>query len=105
VVSYTLTPEAGSASSETSGVARLPAQLTCAYWLKADWAAVAFSYALHPPPPPLQPVSDVKFPPLKWSVVPPTEMTFGEDDGYSAGRPASPDETKKLTPLCAKWLS
>ena len=25
-------------------------------------------------------------------------MTFGEADGYSAGVPASPDETKKLTP-------
>jgi hypothetical protein len=29
---------------------------------------------------------------------PPTEITFGDADGYSAGRPASPAETKKLTP-------
>ena len=43
VVSYTDTPEAGSASSETSGVARLPAQLTCPYCEKDDWALVAVS--------------------------------------------------------------
>ena len=35
----------------------------------------------------------------------PPETTFGEDEGYSAGRPASPAETKKLAPPCAKWLS
>jgi hypothetical protein len=39
------------------------------------------------------------------SVVPPTETTFGEADGYSAGRPESPEETKKLTPLWKKRLS
>ena len=41
----------------------------------------------------------------KWSVVPPTEITFGDAEGYSAGRPASPEETKKLTPLAAKCES
>ena len=38
-------------------------------------------------------------------LVPPTEMTFGEADGYCAGNPLSPDETKKLTPDCAKCKS
>jgi len=32
-------------------------------------------------------------------VVPPTEITLGDADGYSAGSPASPDDTKKLTLL------
>ena len=39
------------------------------------------------------------------SFVPPTETTLGDDDGYSAGSPESPDETKKLTPDWAKWES
>jgi hypothetical protein len=39
------------------------------------------------------------------SVVPPTEITFGEADGYSAGVPLSPDEKKKLTPLWTKCES
>src|SRR6266550_232194 len=60
---------------------------------------------LQPPPEPLQPVSDEKVLPLKWRVVPPTEMTLGDEDGYSAGVPLSPDETKKLTPEWEKWLS
>ena len=63
---------------------------------------VAFSQRLQPPPEPLQPVSDEKVLPLKLKVVQPTEMTFGEADGYSAGVPASPDETKKLTPEWTK---
>ena len=46
---------------------------------------------------------------MELRVVPPTEMTFGEADGYSAGYsagvPASPDETKWLTPEWRKWLS
>src|ERR687885_1508875 len=104
-LSKTETPEAGSASSDTSGVARFPPQLACAYCEKDDCAEVANSNALQPPPPLLQPVSPVKAPPLKCSVVPPTEITFGEADGYSAGRPASPEETKKLTPVWAKWIS
>jgi hypothetical protein len=95
----------GSASSETSGVARLPPQFTCAYPPKADWAGFAVSYVLQPPPPLDQPVSPMKVEPLKCRVVPPTEITFGEADGYSAGSPASPEETKKLTPLWTKWLS
>jgi hypothetical protein len=37
--------------------------------------------------------------------VPPTEITFGEDDGHWAGRPLSPDETKKLTPEWRKCES
>ena len=37
--------------------------------------------------------------------MPPTETTFGEADGYSAGRPLSPAETKKLTPLWTKCES
>jgi len=32
-------------------------------------------------------------------------MTLGEADGYSAGRPASPAETKKLTPGAEKCES
>jgi hypothetical protein len=47
----------------------------------------------------------VKVLPLKLRVVPPTEMTFGEDDGYSAGSPASPAATKKLTPGWTKCES
>jgi hypothetical protein len=47
-------------------------------------------------------VSDWNRPPEKLSVVPPTGTTFGDAEGYSAGRPASPDETKKLTPLRTK---
>ena len=35
---------------------------------------------------------------MKVSRVPPTEITFGEAEGYSAGVPLSPEETKKLTP-------
>src|SRR5919199_391937 len=104
-LSKTETPEAGSASSDTSGVARLPPQVTCAYCGNDRCAEVAVSKALQPPPPLLQPVSPVKAPPLKCSVVPPTEITFGEADGYSAGRPASPEDTKKLTPVWAKWIS
>src|ERR671934_2051936 len=105
-VSYTDTPEAGSASSEMSGVARLPPQLPCPYSPNPDCAEFAVSYTLQPPPEPLQPVSELKFPDeSKCNVVPPTEMTFGEADGYSAGVPLSPDETKKPTfPLpVAKW--
>src|SRR5437762_218715 len=51
---------------------------------------------LQPPPEPLQPVSLEKLLPLKLSVVPPTEITLRDDDGYSAGSPASPDETNAL---------
>jgi hypothetical protein len=32
-------------------------------------------------------------------------MTFDDEEGYSAGRPLSPEETKKLTPLCEKCPS
>ena len=32
-------------------------------------------------------------------------VRFGEAEGYSAGVPLSPEETKKLTPFCAKWES
>ena len=49
-----------------------------------------------------QPVSPVNVEPEKWSVVPPTEITFGEAEGYSAGRPESPAETKKLVPAREK---
>ena len=74
----------------------MPPQLTWAYCEKPDWADVAFSYWLQPPPEPLQPVSLEKLLPLKLSVVPPTEITLRDDDGYSAGSPASPDETNAL---------
>ena len=79
----------------------MPLQLT----EPVDWVEGFVSYALQPPPEPLQPVSELKLPPLKCSVVPPTEITFVDADGYSAGRPASPEETKKLTPVCAKCES
>src|SRR5437763_1166355 len=70
-----------------------------------DCEPLAVSYTLQPPPEPLQPVSDRKLVPEKFSVVPPTEITFGDADGYCAGKPLSPDETKKLTPGCAKCES
>ena len=67
---------------------------------------MAFSYGLQPPPESLQPVSDWKAPAeVRCRVVPPTEITFGDADGYSAGAPASPEETKKLTPDWTKWQS
>ena len=59
--------------------------------------------AVDPPPELLQPVSAKDG--EKVSFVPPTEMTLGEEEGYSAGSPASPAETKKLTPDLEKWLS
>src|SRR5712691_10879183 len=67
-LSYTDTPELGSASSDTSGVARLPLQST----EPVDCELLAASYALHPPPELLQPVSLLKTPLEKCSVVPPT---------------------------------
>src|SRR6516165_3810323 len=33
-------------------------------------------------------------------VVPPTATTFGDTAGYDGGAPASPDETRKVTPAC-----
>ena len=61
---------------------------------------------LQPPPPPDQPVSLLREPSeLKVKNVPPTDITFGEDDGYSVGKPASPAETKKTTPECMKCES
>ena len=41
----------------------------------------------------------------KCNVVPPTETRFGDADGYSAGSPVSPAETKNDTPVREKWLS
>lgn len=97
VESYTDTPEAGSASSATSGVARVPLQPVWPYCEKLRCAAVADSHRLHPPPPSVHPVSEKFVEPMLFSRVPPTEITFGDADGYSAGVPLSPADTKKLT--------
>ena len=82
-------------------MSRVPLQLTepvfCAEGLG--------SYALQVPREPLQPVSLWNEPPLKLSLVPPTEITLGEADGYCAGSPESPEEAKKLTPVCEEWES
>jgi len=59
-----------------------------------------------PPPPSLQPVSDATLPcASSASVVPPTEMTLGDDDGYSATANSSPEAAKMLTPDWKKCAS
>src|SRR5580658_1456676 len=84
VVSKTGTPVFGSPSRATSGTARAPSQPTPKYGAKAAWAALACSYALHPPPPLLQANSEIKVPANDaWSSVPPTATTSGDAAGYS----------------------
>ena len=67
---------------------------------------MAVSYALQPPPPLDHPVSPVKLLfESKFNVVPPTEITLGEELGYAAGKPLSPLDANTLTPGAEKYES
>src|SRR6267378_3819481 len=81
----TPTPVAGSAIAARSGVALRPfLHPACLYCTKFFCAAGASAYLLQPPPPPTHTLS-VTTEPLVESVVPPTETTFGAEEGYDAG--------------------
>jgi len=64
------------------------------------------SFALTPPPLPLQPVSEIDRSVFRFRVVPPTAMTLGDAKGQITPAPLSPEDEKKLTPLVdVKWMS
>src|SRR3954451_6112301 len=77
----TPTPVAGSAIAARSGVAFRPfLQPACLYCRKSFWASGASAYLLQPPPPPDHTLS-ITTGPLADSVVPPTDTTFGAEEG------------------------
>src|SRR3954451_5396192 len=94
-------PVFGSATAETSAMARFVPQPVAAQLDSLVWNLAAFRKALQPLPAPAQTLSEARwFAPSRFSVVPPTAITLGSAAGYCAPKPESPVEAVMATNGC-----